>query len=364
MAQWGDPGVTELLQLTENQVPVPSLAGGSKSVTLQRAGLMRRLRFYATMQVAQSAATGAPGKSPYGPLAAINRLTVKANGQIPLIDMSGLGALIYNEVQNKDGSVLSRPLNIAELNVSDSLKLAQYDAGATGAVTYNANYPFEFQFGLPVSLRGMISELGLWILQNQAIDVSVDTIFNPLYNVAATNDALYSGGAGVVATLGASSALQIERELYNIPNDQKLLPNLGWAHQIIEYTNSFTGSFARYSLPRSGIVLRVIVINQDGSNNLVEYSDVKSLAWIYGANETPILRNGQWPSIEYLLDYNRQPPKGVLVLDFYKWGMEGLKLAKDSEVLANLRLETTFNTTTSGTQRIIVDRLYPVLAAQ
>lgn len=358
---WGDPGVTELLQLKENSIRVPALGGGQQSVTMSRAGFLKKLRFYMKSVVNVSAYTSGSQKSPYGPLAAINNIAVKANGQIDLINLSGYGAAIYNEIQNRDGSVLSRPLNISELNVADSLKLAQYDAISATGLKYGL-FPFEFNFALPVNIRGQMQEIGLWMLQNQAIDVSVNVSFNPLYSAVASNDAVWSGGT-LTAALDTSSELQIERELYDVPSDPKNFPRLDWAHQVIEYTSTFTGGFARFNIPRSGLLLRVIVINQDGSNNPVEYSDVTSLSWIYGANRTPISRTGADITAEYLQDYNRQPPKGVQVLDFYKWGEQGLKLVKDTDTLANLRLETKFGSTSSGTQRIILDRLYPVKAA-
>lgn len=361
---WGDPGVTEQLQLAEQAIPIPQTAPASVTRTLQRAGLMKRLRFLSTAQLDVSAFTTGPAKSPYGPLAHISNIQVTANGQIPLVNLSGLGALVYDEVQNRDGSVLTRPLDISELNVTDSLKLAQFDAvSATG--NFFAKYPFEFQFALPVNLAGVFSELGLWLLQNQAIDVGINISFNPFYSsTASTFSSLWSGGTGITSTQDIASQVEVERELYNIPNDPKDFPNLAWAHQVIEYTSTFTSNFSRFSIPRSGLLLRAIIINLDSSGNLVEYSDVSNLSWIYGANETPVLRSGKWLVHEYLHDYNRQPPKGVLVLDFYKWGDQGLKLVKDTEVLANLRLESTFATTATGSQKIILDRLYPVMTAR
>lgn len=359
--RWGDPGITEQLELAETTIPVPSGAGGAKTQTLQRAGLLKRLRFLYRATTTFSGVLGTVNKSPYGPLAGIRDINVDANGQIPLVKLSGLGAAIYNEIQNRDGGVLARGLNIAELNIADSLKIAKYDAAALAACS--AAYPFEFQFALPVLLAGQVQELGLWMLQQQAIDVGVAVTFNPIYSVTASNDALWSGGTPVSTPDLTISDLQIERELYNIPNNPKHFPNLAWAHQVIEYTNPFTGGFSRFSIPRSGVLLRAIIINQDAAapSAFVEYSDVKSLSWIYGSNVTPVQRAGLWYTMEYLNDYKVQPPKGVQVIDFYKWGMDGLKLVKDTEVLSNLRLETTFNSTTSGTQRIILDRLYPVL---
>jgi len=216
---------------------------------------------------------------------------------------------------------------------------------------------------LPMTIRGQQQEIGLWMLQNQAIDVNVNVFFNPLYAAVATNDSVWSGGT-LTAALDTASELQLERELYDVPTDPKNFPRLDWAHQIIEYSVPFTGSFSRFNIPRSGLILRMLVINLDSSGNPVEYSDVTSLSWIYGANRSPIVRTGDKIVSEYLQDYNRQPPKGTLVLDFYKWGENGLKLVKDSEVLANLRGETRFATTTTGTQKIIIDRLYPVASAQ
>lgn len=359
---WGDPGVTELLQLSETSIDVPALSGGSVTRTLQRAGLLRRLRFYYHAAMTLSANTGTPTRSVYGPLAGINSIAVSANGQIPLVKLSGFGATVYNEVANRDASVIAPKTYTSALQIASAADLWAFE-DASGTSTYNAKFPFEFQFSLPVSLRGMVSELGLWLLQNQSIDVGIDVTFNPVYQAAATKNAPWSGGT-VTAALTAGSQLEIERELYNIPNDPKDFPNLAWAHQVIEYTNTFTGNFARFSLPRSGLLLRAIVVNLDSNGAPVEYTDLSSLAWIYGANETPVTRKGAWLTQEYLQDYGNLPPKGVHVLDFYKWGWEGLKLVKDTEILANLRLESTFASTATGTQKIILERLYPVLTAQ
>jgi hypothetical protein len=67
---------------------------------------------------------------------------------------------------------------------------------------------------------------------------------------------------------------------------------------------------------------------------------------------------------EYLQDYGRMPPKGVVVNDFYKWGLETLKLAKDTESLANFRIEGEFSSTSSGKALIIADTLQRVLRQQ
>lgn len=361
---WGDPGVSELLQIQETTLNMPNTTGGQVTRTLQRSGLLKKLRFQAQAQVSVSAYTNAPTKSVYGPLGAfVNRVRVEANGQIPLVDLSGLGAAVYNEVQNRDGSVLSTPpaLGATVTNMGTSADLAAYPAiGATG--TFTAYAPFEFNFALPFNISGQIQELGLWLLQNQAIDVGINVQFNDPAPAAAANNALWGGGTNTKVGVVANSFLQIERELYTIPADPKNYPNLQWAHQVIEFDNPFTGNFSRFSIPRAGLILRAIMINLDSSGLPVENTDVSSLKWMYGSNDTPISRPGIMTNAEYLQDYNRNPPKGVQVLDFYKWGENGLKFVKSSEDLANLRTETTFTATASGTQKIILDRLIPVAA--
>lgn len=363
MTPWGDPGVSELLQIQETSIQMPNTTGGMKTQTLQRAGMLRRLRMLFQSQINVSAYTNAPTKSAYGPLGAgINRIRVEANGQIPLVDLSGLGAEVYNEIQNRDGSVMAPAAFSSTPNLTAAAEIAAYDAvGATG--NFYARYPFEFQFALPFLISGRTEELGLWLLQNQAIDLSVTVQFNDPVAAAAANSVLWGGGTNTKAGVPAGSFVNIERELYTIPQDPKNFPNLQWAHQVIEYDVPFTGNLARFNIPRAGLLLRAIFINQDASGNLLESAtDVSSLKWMYGSNETPISRNGYALDHEYLQDYNRRPLKGVNVLDFYKWGENGLKFVKNTEDLANLRTETTFAVTASGTQKVILDRLVPVAA--
>lgn len=363
VSQWGDPGITELLQIQETAIQLPAATGGSVTRTLQRSGFLKRLRFQMNAKTTFSGTLGTHNKSAYGPLGGmVNNIKVVANGQIPLVDVSGLGATVYNEIQNRDGSTLARPAFTAGIGLLESAAPTQYDAASIAACA--AVYPFEFQFALPVNIKGMVNELGLWLLQNQSIDVGVQVSFNPLSSATATNDALWNGSATVVSTPNlADNVINIERELYQIPNDPRTYPNLAWAHQVIEYRVPFTGGFSRFALPRAGMLLRAVVFNMDASSPTaaIENTDIKQLNWIYGSNETPISRPGWALNAEYFQDYGRMAPKGATVLDFYKWGENGLKLVKDTEVLANLRLETSFSTATTGTQIIILDRLIPVL---
>lgn len=361
---WGDANVSELMQVQETTVPMPTTTGGQVTRTLQRAGLLKRIRFYSQAQANVSAYTNAPTKSVYGPLGAfINRIRLEANGQIPLFDLSGIGAAVYNEIQNRDGSTLAPAAysGATVTNMSASADLARYDAiGATG--DFYARFPFEFQLGLPMNINGQQTELGLWLLQNQAIDLGLSVTFNDPVGAAAGNNTLWGGGTNTKAGVLAGSYMQVERELYTIPADVRNYPNLKWAHQVVEIDAPFTGNISRFPIPRAGLLLRAIFINLDSSGLPIENTDIASLKWMYGSNDTPISRPGVMLNQEYVSDYGRPAPKGVSLLDFYKWGENGLKFVKDTESLANLRTETTFTANATGTQKVILDRLIPVAA--
>lgn len=359
---WGDPGITEEQLLLETPIAMPTVAGGRANGTLQRAGFLKRLRMNLLATYAQTASTGAAAKSAKGPLgAAIDRLVLQANGMLPLVDLSGLMAQVYNEVQNRDGSSLAPVGYDAVSNISAAATLLSYTTPATGVVTYTVKYPFEFQMAIPLMINQQKVEWGLWLLQNQTVDLNLQVSWNAPYAAAATPDALYSGGTGVTGAADlANYNLTIERSLYSVPAKQADYPDINWAHQIIEFTQPIASNFARFEMPKAGILLRAVVYTEDAAGAPVEHTDIRNLSWVYGANANPINRTGPFLTHEYLLDYGHYPPKGVAVLDFYKWGGDGLKLVKSTQDLANLRIETNYVATASGRQRIVLDRMVPV----
>ncbi|KKN42655.1 hypothetical protein LCGC14_0711070 [marine sediment metagenome] len=363
---WGDPGVTEQQMILEDSIMCPGAEGGVKTQTLQRAGYLKKLRIMAEAEIEQTAAGTAPVITAYGPFAGlIRRLRIEAAGRQPLFTASGLGATIYNEIQNKDGSVLATPAFGATFGLTAAAPLVEYTAPGTAAQSYVVKFPLEFAFSLPVFVKGVAQELGLWLLQDRSVDLGIEVEFNAPIDASAANvDRLYSGGATLAATYTlAATMLRIERELYAVPGDPKDRPPEMWAHQVTEYEEAIAGKKFRFDIPAAGLILRAVIIVLDSSGDVVEYTDIDNISVIYGTNVTPVRRPG-WAMVqEYLQDYGRYPPKGVVVNDMYKWGMDTLKLAKDSEALANFRIEGTFTATTSGKVLILLDTLQRVLRA-
>lgn len=361
--KWGDPGVTEQLLVLEDAIAIPSTIGGVVTRTLQRAGYVRRLRMFLEAELEQTAAAVAPSISVYGAFAGmIRRLRIEAAGRQPVLVLSGLSTAIYNEIQNKDGSVLCPPAYGATFGIVAATPLMVYTAPGTAAQSYVIKYPIEYAFSLPVFVRGVAEELGLWLLQDRSIDLSVEVEWNNPFSIPASQNAAYSGQADLAGTpTVAATNLRIERDLYAVPPDEEARPNETWAHQVVEHEEVISGKKFRFNIPAAGLLLRVIVQVFDDSDDPVEYTDLQYLSVIYGTNTTPIRRAGWALTQEYLQDYGRYPPKGVAVLDFYKWGLDTLKLAKDSEGLANFRIEGNFVATTTGKVVIILDTLQRVL---
>ncbi len=365
---WGDPGVTERQLIQETSITMPGQGGGRATGVLQRAGFLERLRLQTQAEYAQTAASVAPARSVKGSLGSlVNRITLRASGLLPLYDATGLMTQVYNEVQNRDGSVLAPPAFVASPNgagLSSAASLLQYDAPGTGVQTYTMKYPFEIQMAVPLWVNGQKVEWGLWLLQNQTVDLALEINYNALASTTAGPDFLYSGGTGLTgsATL-ANCKTDVERSLYTVPASEKDYPDIGWVHQMVEYTQPFTGNYSRFDIPKAGILLRAVVYTEDTLANgavPIESTDISQISWIYGANASPIVRPGKFVTQEFLQDYGRYAPKGAVVLDFYKWGGDALKLVKDTQALANLRIETNFSATAAGTQRILLDRMVPV----
>lgn len=361
-SRWGQPGITERQLVLDNSIAMPTQSGGQNTGTLQRAGFLERLRMQLTAEFNQSAGTGAPSKSVKSVMGSvIDRITLQATGMIPLYDMSGLMAMMYDEIINRDGSPLAPAAYQSDMNITAATPLAAYPAPGTGVQNYVAKHPFEFPLAVPLTVDGQKVLWGLWLLQNQTVDMNLQIRWNALFSTAASVNALYSAGTGVVGTTNLSNTkVDIERSLFTVPASQDDYPDINWAHQVIEFEQAVQGNYARFDIPKAGILLRAILYLEDGNAAPVEYTDFKSVKWVYGANAAPIDRTGSFLTNEFVHDYNRYPPKGVSVLDFYKWGGDGLQLVKSTQDLANLRIEFATTATATGKLRIVLDRMVPI----
>jgi hypothetical protein len=373
---WGDPGVTELQIIKDNSIAlantgVTAATTGQAIMTLQHVGLLRRLRVRLNIPFTVTGFTTGPTKDINGPWDLINLLRFDVNGIAPLYVVSGWGAYLI--------SLLSTPFATVDVDtspiVSDANAFTDVYAfpAIAGAGSFTATGHLDLPFSVDISLPGqqlnLPTELGLWLLQNQTVDMVMTVNFNALQG-ANPGVQPYQGGTG--STYAYSGAtIDVEREFYRIPSDPQNMPVLAWAHQWVETFVPFTGTALDLPIARAGIVLRAIAYVFDGAtSDGVLAAKVLQMTYVYGANETPFLVDPGFMRARQLRDYGKLLPKGTFVFDWYKWtGTPGqlvgsFKLTYNTEAIVNQRVHFDFTSSmASGSYvRFLVERLIPIVA--
>lgn len=383
-AKFNLPGSTELNQLVEDSTYIPAGGGLGNVVVVQQAGFLRKLRGWLDTEVLQTVSTAGATKSTWGALGgSLNRLKATVHGRKPFFDISGLGLQVYNEVNNPDGSVfaphayLTVAIAPADVNMVESTHLTQHTAGGAGAQTYVVRQPFELPFGMPVWMTRLIKlgkdfipvqaeeEVGLWHLQDQQTRMEITTDFFPSVIQPDTDPHAPYSSDDIVGTWSAvENRIRWERELYTVPSAMDELPDQSFIHQVIEYNQPIVNSAFRFPIPQVGSLLRAIFIFHDNEVGacLVDWAatmPTATIALTYGASDAPIVRP-MWALVaDYMSDYNRYPPDGTVVFDFYKAGRQAARLARDTDRIANLAFVGVTTGLATGTVRIILESLVP-----
>jgi hypothetical protein len=372
---WGDPGVTELQILKDNSVSVAAIGatptlGQQGIMTLQHVGLLRRLRVRLNIPFTTTTGT-APANDVNGPWDFVGLFRADVNGIAPLYAVSGWGLFIisllstpFASVDVQNGAVASDPAAFA-----DVFSFPTVTASGSFTLTANFDLPFTVDINLPGQQNNIPTELGLWLLQNQTVDMVLTIGLNPLQN-STPGTAPYQGGTIAAYAYGAAT-VDIEREFYRIPADPAQMPILGWAHQWIETFVPFTGSALDLNISRAGVLLRACVYIFDGAtNDGVLGAKITDMQWIYGANETPIFVDLGFMRSRQLRDYGKLLPRGTFLFDWYKWVgtpfqlVGSFKLMYNTEALVNQRVHFDFaSSLASGSYaRLLVERLIPIIA--
>ena len=375
-AKWNLPGYTEINQLQDTVTTLPPAGGAGNTVTVQQAGFVNKLRGWIDADMTTTVGA-AIVKSTWGlPGGIIKRLQVLVAGRKPFFSMSGLGLGFYNEVNNPDGSVFAPPPYLAgagDVVIAESTHLTNHTAGG-GIGTFVLWSPFELLFGLPVWMTRLIKlgddyipvsceeEVGLWYLQERKTSLTIQAEFHPPVSVVAGDPESPYSQVGAVGLYDAGSVINWERELFSVPPDITAWPDQGYVHQVIEYEAAIIGSTFSFPVPQVGALLRAIFIFHDNTDAkaLQQWTNVENIWMSYGASDRPIDRPAWTLVNDYLHDYGRYPPSGVLVLDFYKAGRRAARLARDTDEVSNLVLGgNTVAGFAAGTVKIILESLVP-----
>lgn len=372
---WGDPGVTELQILKDNSLTLSAIGATPTTtaqgiLTLQHVGLLRRLRVRLNIPITISGFSAGPTKDVNGPWDLINLFRADVNGIAPLYVTSGWGLFIisllstpFTTVDTDTGPIVSDPNAF-----TDAFSFPAVSANGTVTLTACFDLPFTVDISLPGQTLNMPSELGLWLLQNQTVDMVLTVSLNALQG-ASPGVQPYQGGTATYA-YGAAT-VDFEREFYRIPSDPTNMPLLSWAHQWVETFVPFTGSALDLNISRAGILLRAVVYLFDGNtNDGALASKITQMTYVYGANETPMVVDPTFMRVRQLRDYGKLLPKGTFLFDWYKWTgtpsqfVGSFKLVYNTEAIVNQRVHFDFASSMAAGSyaRILIQRLIPIIA--
>lgn len=373
---WGDPGVTELQIIKDNSIALAGInvtptTTGQGVMTLQHVGLLRRLRLRMNIPYTVTGFTTGPTNDVNGPWDLINTLRFDVNGIAPLYVVSGFGAYLISLLATPFATVDSQTTAIAtDANAfTDAFAFPTIAGAGSQTITAFLDLPFTVDISLPGQQLNLPTELGLWLLQNQTVDMVMTVNFNAL-NGANPGVQPYQGGTGSTYAYSGAS-IDVEREFYRIPSDPQNMPILAWAHQWVETVVPFTGTALDLPIARAGIVLRAVAYVFDGNtNDGALAAKFTQMTYVYGANETPMLVDPGFMRARQLRDYGRLLPKGCFVFDWYKWSgtpaqlVGSFKLTYNTEAIVNQRVHFDFASSMAAGSyvRFLVERLIPIVA--
>lgn len=352
---WGSPAVTRRRIQADQSITYSS---GTTTQSIQHVGLLKALTFRYNATYGYTKGTGGSTQDQQGNFNAITNLNVKVNGVGTFLDSSAWNLYLYNLVHFAPMD----PASSDNANVLQSTAATGYFSfpavpGATGNITqlWQLRYPFT------IELAG-IKEIGLFVLQNDEINLQVTPTWNSTAGGATKLAQPYITAGGDTFSLGTPT-MDLVREFYAVPQSKSDYPVVGWFHQLTTTRVAMTSTTNDFYINKGGIILRTIYQCVDGATpSLMANSAISRLQWLYGSNETPYDE-----SITDVIKrqhelYQHDLPQGALVHDFFGQGNKTLRDTFDTAQYQNLRGRiTTPSTPSPGSYcDVTVERLIPI----
>lgn len=354
---WGSPAVTRRRIQPDNTL---TFAAGNVTESLQHVGFIRWLTLYYNSTFAYTKSVGGSTQDAMGPYNALTNVNIKVNGIGTFLDAPGWMMYLYNLVHfagtNFDPASTENS-NILQQTATSGWFSFPAVPGSSG----NISPSFSITFPFTVEIAG-IKEVGLFILQNDEVNVQLTPTFNGISASATKLAAPYDIAGGDTFTLGTPT-LQVTREFYAVPASEKDYPVVGWFHQIETAVQAANSSVVEIAHPKGGIILRAIYQAVDGSTPaLAPSADIQRLQWLYGSNETPYDESLADVLLRQVRDYGHALPQGAMVHDFFGHGQKTLRDCFDTQQYQNLRTHILWNGTPNAGSYVICtrERLIPI----
>ena len=247
---WGAPNVTRRRIQADNSV---TYAAGNVTSSLQHVGLIKSLLLRYNATYAYTKSVGGSTQDQLGPFNSVSNISLLANGIGQFCNVPAWMLYLYNLVHYSDRNFdpsSTENSNILQEQTGTNIFSFPSVPGASGNVTilWQLRYPFT------VEIAG-IKEVGLFVLQNDEINVQFTPSFNSTAMSATKLAAPYDLAGGDSMTLGTPT-IDVVREFYAVPASQSDYPVVGWFHQIENQVVSMTSTTTEIAHPKGGIILR------------------------------------------------------------------------------------------------------------
>lgn len=253
-------------------------------------------------------------KAEKGPFNLIERLTLKVNSGVDIVDASGFGLLKFN-LMKRLASALDSIVTDDDAFVFEAAAAA---SGAGGAVN-----DVQFMLEIPIAINER-DALGLLLLQNPQ---SLFTL-GIKWADATADGVLYTSLTGFTLSEAAFTAYPLV-EFYSVPARREDYPDLSLVHQILEDRINIQGvGETFYTIQRGNIYVSILdYISLNGA--LAAAADIEQFRLRYNASEAPYEIRGDVLRAIQRQRYGRFLGKGVYALDWMFQGCPGLGNSRD-----------------------------------
>jgi hypothetical protein len=241
-----------------------------------------------------------------------------------------------------------------------------YNYPAAGAQT-GATLLFSLDLPFVLPLLGF-QDLGLWLIQNETVNMEVVPTFANLGGATNLNTPYILTGTASATVNSGNVALW--REFYGVPQRQEDMPPLGYVHQWEEQFDAITGSQVDINHQRGGVLTRLLYQIDDadstgGGNNVlagIANANVNGIDFLYDANDMPFNEDATTILTRQRELYGRDLPQGTFSHDFFS-ETKTMQDSYNTENYINIKTRFRFNKSLVAGSRIrtIRERLLPVV---
>lgn len=355
---WGDPAVTRLRRQADRSINYGF--GVNTPITLEHVGLLKRLRLITDLDITLTANAGAVTRDPMGPWNLFSNMLIRVSGLDLLYQVSGWGLYLIDLVTDQLYAPDVNPAVVT--NATPTGDIFQFPvAGSNQQLIFNLDLPFT------IPLMGF-EDLGLWLIQNETVNMEVVPTFNALGGVTRLNQP-YDLTVDATAVVNSGN-VAVWRDFYGVPAKSDDMPPLGYVHQWEEQYDSVSGTQVDIQHQRGGVILRELgqVVDADylsNDSNIANGLLPQNLAgysWKFDANDTPFEEDAQQVLARQREQYLRDLPQGVFAHDFFI-ETHTLQDSYNTENYINLKTRYRFGKSLiSGSYiRTLRERLLPVV---